>query len=84
MNVEMVEVTTGKCFHCGKYGTLDAPRTGLDAYLDGALVQDAFPEASLSWREQFISGTHSECWEEVFPSDEWVDAQSEDPDHDIR
>lgn len=62
----MSKVTTKKCMHCGYLGELNVPNAGLARYNSGALVQDAFPDLTAPEREQIVSGTHPECWEEMF------------------
>lgn len=65
-----VEVETKKCLHCGKNGYIimlqEDYLKGIKAYNQGAFVQDAFPNMSIEHREQIISGTHPECWIEIF------------------
>jgi hypothetical protein len=39
-------------------------------YLNGAYAQDAFPDLLAPIREQIISGTHPECWNEIFKDDD--------------
>jgi len=39
-------------------------------YLNGANAQDAFPDLLAPIREQIISGTHPECWNEIFKDDD--------------
>ena len=39
---------------------------GKKAYEQGAFVQDAFPNLNIDEREQIISGTHPQCWDELF------------------
>jgi hypothetical protein len=70
---EMVEnttytVETPKCFHCGSEGSVDVPMEGFLRRQLGALIQDAYPELSVALREQLMTGTHPECWEEVYGS----------------
>ena len=33
---------------------------------NGPFIQDAWPESTAEQREQVISGTHPECWNEMF------------------
>jgi hypothetical protein len=58
--------STRKCLHCGKPGYLNVNEDELFAYLTGKHAQEAFPNLSAPLREQIISGTHPECWEEMF------------------
>jgi hypothetical protein len=59
-------IQTRRCFHCGDKGILLLSNEGIKAYEDGALIQDAFPDLPRAQREQIISGTHPECWIEMF------------------
>ncbi len=45
----------------------------MERYLNGANAQDAFPDLLAPIREQIISGTHPQCWDEIFKDyeDEW-------------
>jgi hypothetical protein len=64
--MELVTVETKRCQHCGDTGVLAVSKDGLALRQAGAYVQDAFPELSAPLREQLISGTHPECWDEMF------------------
>jgi hypothetical protein len=66
----LVEVNTPKCMHCGKASVLSVPEAGLEAYKAGALLQDAFPDMAIDNRELFKTGTHPQCWIEMFGTDE--------------
>ena len=61
----MIEVSN-VCPFCGKTHSFktDASefKKGLDAYSDGALVQNAWPSLTSSQRELLISGICDECW----------------------
>lgn len=59
-------VETPLCTWCGYKGELEVPMSGLVARKNGALIQDAFPEMGRPQREQIVSGTHPECWQEMF------------------
>jgi hypothetical protein len=32
----------------------------------GGLIQEAYPNLDLGLREQMISGTHPDCWKQVY------------------
>ncbi len=64
--MEMVEYRTRRCLHCGETSTLTLPRQGYEAWQGHALLQEAFPNMEAPIREMLISGTHPECWEELF------------------
>jgi hypothetical protein len=59
-------VETPRCVHCGYKGEVEVPNSGLARRSAGALIQDAFPDLSRGLREQLVSGTHPECWAEMF------------------
>lgn len=61
-------ITTRRCMVCGDDGTLELPVDGIAKYEGGAFVQDAFPELPKDLREQIISGTHPQCWNDLFGS----------------
>jgi len=42
----------------------------IDAYLNGALIQEAFPQLDADDREFFKTGITSEEWEAMFAGDE--------------
>jgi len=68
-----VTITTKRCYHCGKTGelTLDFHEAefGEMARARGGLIQECYPNMSKDKREQIISGTHPECWIEMFSFD---------------
>lgn len=60
------------CPFCGKVSTikLDIEKTklfdkGMEAYQNGALMQNAFPFLSADERELLISGMCPKCWESM-------------------
>jgi hypothetical protein len=58
---------TRKCFHCGEESEF---YLSFDEYerliLNNEYIQDVFPFLSKELREVMISGTHPNCWEEMF------------------
>ena len=64
METKIYETT--RCFHCGQTGFLELPIEQAIAYANGALAQVAFPDLDRRLREQIISGTHPECWDQMF------------------
>lgn len=69
-NEELVEFTTPACNFCGQSGTVMLFPSELKAYAGGAKVQEAMGRLNVDDREQFISGTHAECWNEMFGDEE--------------
>lgn len=59
-------IWTKRCIQCGMEGYIDAPEDEIKKYENGAHVQDAFPDMSYGDREQIVTGTHSECWSQLF------------------
>lgn len=57
------------CVITGKVHSVTAPKSGVDAYLNGALMQDAFPGLNSDEREFLISGISPEGWGATFPQE---------------
>lgn len=55
------------CNHCHSHFELMVSESGLQAWEDGVLIQNALPELSAGSRELLISGTCDECWDSLFP-----------------
>lgn len=55
-----------KCRCCGQEYILNVTDDGYNAYMNGALVQDAFPCISPEDRELLISGLCENCWDKLF------------------
>jgi hypothetical protein len=59
------------CVVCGKNGEIEIPIEKLSEVTRWRLqkhkhIQDILPEISADHREMLISGTHPECWKELF------------------
>lgn len=64
-------VTTPRCFHCGKTGSVVVPTDAYAQWTAGhGPIQQFMAEMPEELREQLISGTHPECWDEMYPPDE--------------
>lgn len=61
-----VMMATPKCSWCGDIGEVEVPTAGFFARQVGAPIQDCFPDLDKALREQIISGTHPQCWTEMF------------------
>ena len=61
---------TKDCPRCKKGGMLTIWEDDMVRYLNGAYAQDAFSDLLAPIREQIISGTHPECWNEIFKDDD--------------
>ena len=55
-----------QCFHCGGINRILVETECLEKWYKGAFIQDAFPHLSPDERELIQSGTHPECWDEMF------------------
>lgn len=49
---------------------MDVKQDDLDAYEDGALIQDAFPYLTNEQRELIMTGLTDEMWGDMFPDEE--------------
>lgn len=58
------------CPNCGKEYHVVGSTSGYEAYKNGALIQNAFPELPPEERELLVSGICNDCWNEMFPDDE--------------
>jgi hypothetical protein len=65
---DTIVVYTRPCPMCGVPSQLEMTKEQLDRYNSGALPQDVFPTWNSSKRELVITGTHSECWDAMFPN----------------
>jgi hypothetical protein len=65
------EVSTRPCVACGKIGYLQVEVKKYRKWLtEGGPIQWYMPEMPAPLREQLISGTHPDCWIELFGEDE--------------
>lgn len=56
------------CPLCGAEFTIKVSTSDYIEWLEGTLVQDAFPYLSADEREALVSGICSKCWENMFSS----------------
>jgi hypothetical protein len=49
---------------------VDVKQIDLDAFEDGALIQDAFPYLTNDQRELIMTGLTDEMWDDMFPNEE--------------
>lgn len=56
------------CLQPGRVPGVDP--AAFEAWRNGAFIQDAMSELSAGARELLISGTHSDCFDALFPPDE--------------
>ncbi len=65
------------CPFCGTEATIKVSASDYLEYLEGTLVQNAFPYLSADEREALISGICSKCWENTFSSSEEEDEEED-------
>ena len=56
---------------------MDVKQIDLDAYEDGALIQDAFPYLTFEQRELIITGLTEDMWNDMFGGDTDWDNEEE-------
>ena len=66
---DTIEVKTKTCCVCDKFEVLTLNRQAVESWQEGEYIQNAFPDMSDGERELLISGTHSECWDKLFPAE---------------
>ena len=57
---------TKTCCVCHKEASITVDRTKYDRWIAGEHAQNVFRDLSADDREILISGTHPECWNELF------------------
>lgn len=67
---DTVTVSTPICFVCGEKSFIKVRRSDLERYKNGDLIQHAFPEMLPQDREMLISGTHPDCFDQLFPEED--------------
>lgn len=65
-----MRVKTKKCQFCGKTGEVEVNEVQWQRYMSGMHIQDAFPGMPAGERELLITGTHSDCWDALFCTDD--------------
>lgn len=64
-----VVVETRPCMMCGNTSTLHytaKEAEGFRRWQNGELIQNAMPWLSADEREMLMTGTHPDCWDEMF------------------
>lgn len=66
------KIETKHCMFCGLNGVVevDDSENQWERWRDGELIQNVWPEVSLSIREQLITGTHPACWDKYMAEPE--------------
>ncbi len=52
-----------RCPFCGDVNIIKVHKVSLEAYNNGALAQDAFPNLTAAEREMIITGICPKCWD---------------------
>jgi hypothetical protein len=61
---------TPPCIVCNKTTTVVLDADAVKRWKGGELIQSVFPDLDAAAREVLISGTHPECWDELFGEEE--------------
>lgn len=63
-------ILTKTCFKCGRKFEIEVTKEEFQKYLNGELIQNAFPKMDPGLRELFISGICPDCWNMIFDVEE--------------
>lgn len=78
-DARLVTVRTKACIQCGGHSQIEMPLGKYRQWMDGESLQDVMPEWSAERQELLLSGTHADCWKEIFAGmDEGDDYPEED------
>lgn len=69
MTIADLTIVPCTCPFCGKVSRIHTTTAAWNAYQDGALAQDAFPDLSIADRETLISGLCLECQADFFDAE---------------
>jgi len=58
-----------RCMVCGEHAEVTVYEDDYVEWAEGKHAQAAFPYLEASEREKVISGTHPECWDDLFPAE---------------
>lgn len=67
---DLVVIDTPPCMGCGMRSSVAVKLAEFRRWKDGALIQHAFPSLSKDERELLQTGTHPQCWDELFNEEE--------------
>lgn len=65
-----IEVVTRNCLNCGEFTYVTVDVEGYYRWQGGEHIQTALPMLTTNERELLLSGTHPDCWDEMFPEEE--------------
>ena len=69
-NGDRYVIETQECFHCNTTGRVEIQAQELFYLNQGMHVQEAVKSLDRDYREMLITGTHPECWIEMFGEEE--------------
>ena len=81
LTINSVNVTV-TCPICGAESHMVLDYRSFENWMNGELVQNAFPYLDANERELLVSGICSECWSKMFPSEEEEEEDEDDLDYD--
>jgi hypothetical protein len=67
---DTIIVKTKPCTVCNQYEVWSLNQDAVTRWQAGESIQTAFPDMSVGDREVLISGTHTACWDKLFPKEE--------------
>lgn len=67
--MDFMTVQCRPCVWCNESSSVRVSVDGYNAWIAGALVQDAFPALSADCRELLKTGIHPECFNKICPPD---------------
>jgi hypothetical protein len=59
-----------KCVECGKVVEFEVDEVGLEAWYNGALIQQALPDLPASLREMLITEICPACFDKLFTEED--------------
>lgn len=65
-----ITIVRKHCVVCDQVNEVAVRTSQYAAWVAGALVQDVFPAFTPAEREEVMTGTHPECWDELFDDEE--------------
>lgn len=65
-----VIVTTRPCVVCKETAEIEVRAANYRRFLQGALIQEAFPDLDADQRELLMSGTHAHCWVAIYGTED--------------
>ncbi len=65
-----ITIISNTCFICNEENEIYLFQKQYLEWMDGLLIQDAFPTLSFEQRELIKTGIHPDCWNKIYPPDE--------------